>query len=182
MVSTFLLTEEEPVAYSMRTSVIIFFYCISHLSYGQIPVVVHETFDDNRYGWYEHQTAQHKVGLMNGKYFIESPGTGWISYVTPYIEPRKDYSFEATFTQIDGKDDNGFGFVWGHDGKEHTNSFTFTSNGYYRIESADSATGVRGTWQETSHVKKIGEPNKLKVEHKNGKLSFYLNNQLLTTT
>lgn len=149
---------------------------------AQPPVLVYETFDSNRYGWYEHDTPDHKVGLRNGEYVIESPVGGWMTYVTPFMDSRKDFSFEASFRQVAGEQDAGMGFVWGHDGKELSNSFTFTSNGYYRIESSDPASGIGGEWVQTQHAKKLGQINKLKLEQKNGKISYYLNNKLLTTT
>jgi outer membrane protein OmpA-like peptidoglycan-associated protein len=149
---------------------------------AQIPVLLFETFDNNRYGWFEHDTPEHKVGIRNGEYVIEAPPGGWMTYVTPYMDSRKDFSFEASFKQSAGEQDAGMGFVWGHDGKELTNSFTFTSNGYYRIESSDPAGGVSGEWVQTPHVKKLGQVNKLKLENKKGTISYYLNGRLLTTS
>jgi outer membrane protein OmpA-like peptidoglycan-associated protein len=158
------------------------FVFMSALVQAQIPVLHYESFDSNRYGWFEHDTPEHKVGLKNGEYVIESPPGGWMTYVTPFMDPRRDFSFEASFKQSVGEPDAGMGFVWGHDGKELSNSFTFTSNGYYRIESADPASGINNDWVETTAAKKMGQVNKLKLENKNGKISYYLNNKLLTTT
>src|SRR5215218_788847 len=84
----------------------------SHIACGQLLVIVFETFDNNRYGWREHETPEHKVGLRNGKYFMETSTSGWISSVMPYIEPKKDFSLEATFTQVSGKQDNSMGLIW----------------------------------------------------------------------
>ncbi len=166
----------------MRFTAILLFSLFLAKSFAQLPVIVNETFDNNRYGWYEQETADHKIEVKNGKYVMETSESGWISYVTPYIEPRKNFSFEATFTQIRGNVDNGMGFVFGHDGKGSTNSFTVTTNGFYRIESADPVSGVSGEWKETPHVKRLGQENRLKVEHRNGSLNFYVNGKLLTTT
>jgi outer membrane protein OmpA-like peptidoglycan-associated protein len=152
----------------------------SRIAEAQIPVIVHETFDVNRYGWHESQTRQHKVGFKDGKYSMETPETGWMSNVAPYLEVTKDYSIEATFTQVSGNDDNGVGLVWG--GKEHNNSFTFTSNGFYRISSADPSLNISNEWHETDLVKPIGKDNKLKVEHRNNLLHFYINGKLVSTT
>src|SRR5688572_5413723 len=118
---------------SMKSICIVLLMMMAVHACAQMPVILKENFSENIYGWIERETDEHKVAFRNGKYFMKAPPGGWMSYLSPYIEPRKDFSVEATFTQVDGKDDNGIGFVWGYDGKEALNSFTFTSNGYYRI-------------------------------------------------
>jgi outer membrane protein OmpA-like peptidoglycan-associated protein len=158
------------------------FLLLSFLTKAQLPVVVHESFDGNTYGWFESETLKHKVLIKDGKYFMEAPQDGWMSYVSPYIDTKKDFSIEATFTQLDGLNDNGIGFIWGHDGKDRMNTFTFTSNGYYRITCADRSVGVSDQWRETDKVKPMGQDNRLKIEQRKNVLYFYLNGKLLTTT
>ena len=80
---------------------------------AQPPVILHETFDDNKYGWFEGQTEDYRVVLQDGKYLIDAPEGGWMSYLAPYVDPKKDFSIEASFTQLDGMDNNGIGFIWG---------------------------------------------------------------------
>lgn len=149
---------------------------------AQLPVVIQETFDVNLYGWFESDTRLHKVLFKDGKYYMEAPESGWMSYVAPYIDTNKDFSIEATFTQLEGKDDNGIGFIWGHNGKDHMNSFTFTSNGYYRIWCSEPALQISDAWRETSLVNPMGKENKLKLEQRKGMLYYYLNDRLLTST
>jgi hypothetical protein len=84
---------------------------------AQLPVIVHESFDVNTYGWLEHETATHKVMFQNGKYFMEAPSNGWMSCVAPYVDDKKDFSFEATFTQVDGDNDNGLHEHFHHHGQ-----------------------------------------------------------------
>ena len=148
---------------------------------GQPPVVLHETFDDNRYGWFEGTTREYTVALQNGKYFIDAPEGGWMSYLAPYVEQGKDFSIEATFTQVSGKDNNGIGFIWGFDGRDGMNNFTFTTSGYYRIYSSSADREISDEWRETNLVKPMGQENHLKVEQLNNVLYFYLNGKRLTT-
>lgn len=164
----------------MRITVILFFL-IQATAKAQLPIIIYETFDDNRYGWFEGETADHKVLLQEGKYLIDAPEGGWMSYLAPYVEKNKDFSFEASFTQIDGKDNNGFGFIWGFDGQDGMNNFTFTTSGYYRIYCADKSVGVSDEWRSTNLVKPMGRPNKLKVERKNNLMFFYLNGKQVAT-
>lgn len=149
---------------------------------GQIPVILHETFDENRYGWFEGESKEYRVALQNGKYLIDAPDGGWMSYLAPYIEPEKDFSIEASFTQMDGKDNNGIGFIWGFDGQDGMNNFTFTTSGYYRIFCSDKSLSVSDEWRETDLIKPMGQENKLKVEQTNKVLSFYLNGKKVAST
>lgn len=149
---------------------------------AQLPVILHETFDTNKYGWFEGETEEYRVLFQDGKYLIDAPDGGWMSYLAPYVEPGKDFSLEATFTQVDGKDNNGIGFLWGFDGKDGMNNFTFTTSGFFRIYCSDKDVGVSDEWQETNLVKPMGQENKLKVEQRGKSLSFYLNGQKVATT
>ncbi len=161
---------------------IVLLVLLSLTTQGQPPVILHETFDDNRYGWFEGQNKDYKVALENGKYVIDAPEGGWMSYLAPYIETDKDFSLEATFTQVDGNDDNGMGFLWGFDGDEGVNTFTFTTSGYYRISCSDERLGVSDEWRRTHLVKPMGGDNKLKIEQINKSLNFYLNGHKVMTT
>ena len=176
--------EDAPAPYSVQTmkNLLLIPVLVSSLAMAQPRVIIHETFDENRYGWFESETPQHKVLFRNGKYYLEAPKDGWMSFVAPYIDQQKDFSLEATFTQIEGEDDNGIGFIWGHDGKEQMNSFTFSTNGFYRIWCVDRSLGVSDAWRETKWVKPMRQENKLKMEQREGMLYFYLNGKQLTST
>lgn len=166
---------------SMRLIRIVLLMTVTSHAHAQLPVILKEDFSSNIYGWVERETEEHKVAFRNGKYFLKAPPGGWMSYLAPYMEPQKDFSLEATFTQVDGKDDNGIGFLWGYDGKDGLNSFTFTSNGYYRIWCSDRSLEISDEWRKISIVNPIGRQNKLKVEQKKSTLYFYLNGKLLTS-
>lgn len=153
-----------------------------HTAKGQLPVILHETFDDNKYGWFEGTTREYRVVIENGKYLIDAPEGGWMSYLAPYVESGKDFSIEASFTQVDGEDNNGIGFVWGFDGLNGMNNFTFTTSGYYRIYCSDKTLNVSDEWRETGLVKPMGQENRLKVEQVNKVMYFYLNGKKVATT
>jgi len=162
--------------------VLLFFLTLTLTAEAQPPVIIHETFDDNQYGWYEGKDRGCIVALKNGKYLIDAPEGGWMSSLAPYVEPGRDFSIEASFTQIDGKDNNGIGFIWGFNGDDAMNYFTFTTNGYYRIYSSDQSIGISDEWRETDLVNPMGRVNKLKVEQSNNVLYFYLNGRRVATT
>lgn len=182
MAQVFLLMGGEPEVCrdSMKKIALIFLFS-SSLCKAQLPVIIHETFDVNTFGWSETETSRHKVALKDGKYYMEAPEGGWMSFLAPYVDTKKDFSLEATFVQLDGENDNGIGFTWGHDGKEKMNSFTFSTNGYYRIWCADPALGITDEWREAD-INPMGEENKLKLEQKKGMLFYYINGKQVATT
>ena len=154
----------------------------TNVAQGQLPVILNETFDDNKYGWFEGETGDYRVLLQAGKYLMDAPDGGWMSYLAPYVEPKRDFSIEATFKQVDGKDNNGIGFIWGFDGNDGMNNFTFTTSGYYRIYCSDKNLGVSDEWRETDLINPMRQENKLKVEQKNSVLVFYINDKKVATT
>ena len=72
--------------------VLLFFLTLTLSAEAQPPVIIHETFDDNRYGWYEGKARGCVVALKNGKYLIDAPDGGWMSSLAPYVEPDRDFS------------------------------------------------------------------------------------------
>lgn len=162
--------------------ILLLFLLLTISADAQPPVILHETFDDNRYGWFEGQTEDYRVALQDGKYFIDAPEGGWMSYLAPYVDPKKDFSVEASFTQLDGMDNNGIGFIWGFDGQDGMNNFTFTTTGYFRIYCSDRSLNISDEWRETNFVKPMGQENRLKVEQIKNVISFYLNGKKVATT
>lgn len=148
---------------------------------AQLPVIVHDQFDDNHYGWYEQKTDRANVYFRNGKYMLEVPDDGWMTTVSPYMEEGRDFSIQATFRQTEGRSDNGYGLVWGYDGKGKLNSFLLTSGGYFRAQCFDPV--VRGSgWTESRYIKPMGADNVLKVERRGARMNFYINGQLVQQT
>jgi outer membrane protein OmpA-like peptidoglycan-associated protein len=153
---------------------------LSRMLYAQPPVVIHDTFDKN-IGWFIGSTDQYRIFVKDGKYVMQTPDGGWMTYIAPYLDKSKDFYFQATFRQVDGKIDNGIGFMWGYDGKKNMNSFTFTSSGYFRIACDDKSRNISGEWQLNDVIKPLGEQNLLKVEQKEGMLNFYINQKLVAS-
>jgi outer membrane protein OmpA-like peptidoglycan-associated protein len=148
---------------------------------GQVREILHEEFTTNNYGWYETQTDKITIQVRDGKYYFSVPEGGYMSYLSPYIESAKDFSLEATFTQLDGKIDNGIGFIWGYD-NTRINSFTFATNGNYRIYCADKNLGISDAWHHIDNIRPLGEDNKLKIDQQKGVTVFYLNGKELLKT
>jgi outer membrane protein OmpA-like peptidoglycan-associated protein len=161
--------------------VVVFGLLINQNVFAQLKVLLHEEFNNNNYGWYETTGDKGSIQIRDGKYYFVAPDGGWMTYLSPYVDPSKDFSIEATFTQLDGKTDNGMGFIWGYNNKDQ-NNFTFTTNGYYRIWCADKSLAISDEWRKTDNVKPLGEENNLKIEQKAGVTYFYLNGKSLMHT
>lgn len=139
---------------------------------AQLSVTINEDFSSNKLGWYEGSG----VYVKNGKYELDAPDDGWMINVYPYLNNQKDFSFEANFTQGDGLDNFGFGFIWGYE-KEQYSSFLASTNGYYKIYTTDESRTDAKEWVETKLVKPMGQANKLRIEQTKGNMKFFLNGQ-----
>lgn len=155
---------------------------ISNTSFSQLPVIVKEDFDVNHYGWPESSAQGHKVYFARGKYVIEAGDLGWMPTVLPYIDPQKNISLEATFVQVDGRDDNGYGLVWGFDGKSSMNSFSVSASGYFRLSCADRSLNISDEWRPSKEIKGIGKENRLKLEQTGNSLRFFINGKLVASS
>jgi outer membrane protein OmpA-like peptidoglycan-associated protein len=144
---------------------------------AQLAVTISDDFSSNKLGWYEGD----KVKVRNGHYEMDAPEDGWMAYIFPHINTEKDFSLEATFTQTEGKTDNGFGFIWGYDKSEKYNLYIVSTNGYFQAYTTDEVRADAKEWVETKLVKPFNQANRLKVEQIKGQLKFYLNGQIVST-
>ncbi len=167
----------------MKKSIFFFFILVLNFrsTIAQLPIIFHDEFNNNNYGWYEMQNDKLTVQVREGKYFFKVPDTGWQVCLTPYLEHDKDFSLEATFTQLEGKVDNGIGFIWGYNNAS-MNTFTFKSNGYYRIYCADRSLGISDEWHKATNVNPLGQENKLKIAQLGSTTFFYLNGKEVAKT
>lgn len=146
------------------------------LASGQLTELVHEDFKDNHLGWYEEADAKHSIRVKNGYYEIIAPEGGWMTYIFPFLDQSRDFSFEATFTQTEGSTDNGFGFIWGYDAAtKKINNFVVSTNGYAKVYSSDESRKDAKEWKQIEGIKSLGLPNKLRVEQHKGIMKFFVN-------
>ena len=135
---------------------------------AQPKPIIQDDFSSNKYGWEESTLSF----FANGEYVINSTEEGDQSVINFFIDPQKDFIISGDFVQQSGLDDNGFGLVWGS-GSENYNLFVISSQGDYAIHGGDPA--QLRNWKHHDAIKPLGNPNKLKIEWKSGKLSFYVN-------
>lgn len=134
-----------------------------------------ETFDSNSRGWTQAGDKDCSRSITDGKYILKTfkEGSGEYTALPSFMDPLKDFTMQATFVQRDGSINNGIGFYWSRNGKKY-NDFVFTTNGYYKFGEFG-----KSEWVKTELVKPLNEENTLRLERREGTLSYYLNETLL---
>ncbi len=142
---------------------------------AQLPILVKDEFNNNANAWWTGSGDNYSMKLENGKYIVTTTEKekGRIVTITPYFDKQKDFSLEASFVQKSGSDNNGLGLLWGDNGDGKYQEFIITSNGYYKIKSAETRDDIN-KWVEYK-VKLMGSENVLKVEQRKSKWYYYIN-------
>ncbi len=160
----------------MRNSfLVLLFLLITQASTAQLPLLIHDTFDDNKFVWPLYQETEYWSHIKDGNFILETyyEGKGRIITISPYVNTEEDFSMEATFVQKSGSTNNGFGLVWGKDGKKHQNEFVIASTNYYKILTPEKGDKLN-EWVAYT-INPVGQENTLRVTKKKKKTSFYIN-------
>jgi outer membrane protein OmpA-like peptidoglycan-associated protein len=160
--------------------------CISFLfvsAQAQLPVLVKDEFSGNPNGWWTGTGENYSMKIENGKYIITTTQKdhGRSITITPYFDKKKDFSLEASFIQRSGSIDNGFGIIWGEGENSRRHGFMITTNGYYQILSSEKIDKANN-WVEYKSVKPLGTVNVLKVEQRQSKWYYYINDKQVEVT
>jgi outer membrane protein OmpA-like peptidoglycan-associated protein len=157
------------------TFVALLFLCLTKASTAQLPLLIHDTFDDNKFYWSLNHEKEYWSRMESGKFILETylEGHGRIMTISHYIDTEKDYSLEATFIQKGGSTNNGFGLLWGDDGNEHRQEFVIATTNYYKILTPEKGDQLN-EWVAFT-INPLGQENKLRVSRKNEETSFYIN-------
>ncbi len=147
----------------------------SVIALAQLTVLFQEDFKDNHLGWYEGVDENHSAQIKNGHYKIQTPESGWFTYIYPNVDDQKDFSFEASFTQTEGNADSGFGFVWGYDGDASMNVFVISSRGYTKVWTSDQSRKEAKEWKKIDGINPVGVSNALRVEQHQNLMKFFVN-------
>ncbi|MBX2915230.1 MAG: OmpA family protein [Cyclobacteriaceae bacterium] len=146
---------------------------------AQPPVLLQEDFSSNSDGlWWTGKGDTYSLAVERGKYVMTTQLKDKGRYITisPYIDPKKDFSMEATFVQKSGSQNNGFGLMWGDNANGKYHDFTIATTGYFRVMSPETRTGLND-WIATNTIKPVGQVNLLKIEQRKSRLYFYINSQ-----
>ncbi|MFN3841445.1 MAG: OmpA family protein [Cyclobacteriaceae bacterium] len=159
-----------------KTIAILFVALHAHTAFSQHKILIQEDFSSNHRGWYTYSGNGNSILVKDGVYAFDTPDGGWISYFFPAIFYDKDFSAEAKFTQLNGNDNNGFGFIWGYDAaSKQLNNFVVSLNGYAKVWASDETRTDAKDWKKTDGINGMGKPNLLRMEQRSGQLTFYVN-------
>jgi outer membrane protein OmpA-like peptidoglycan-associated protein len=149
---------------------------------SQPPLLIHDTFDSNKFDWSVGSGENYLLRIENGKYLLETreESKGRICTLKPYVDAEKDFLLEATFVQKSGSVNNGLGLTWGSDGDDKKNVFVIASNGNFKIVTPEKRKKLNEWTKEP--VNPLGQENKLVVEQRKDKLIFYINGKEVLTT
>ncbi len=151
------------------------FLCLTKASTAQLPLLIHDTFDDNKFYWSLNHEKEYWSRMESGKFILETylEGHGRIMTISHYIDTEKDYSLEATFIQKEGSTNNGFGLLWGDDGNDHRQEFVIATTNYYKILTPEKGDQLN-EWVAFT-INPLGQENKLRVSREKEETSFYIN-------
>jgi outer membrane protein OmpA-like peptidoglycan-associated protein len=150
------------------------------------PFAFLEDFNDNKNGWANNNTEFSSSAIENGYYVIQHKRDkkNWNYWCkVNNFSASKDFTIETKLKMDRGNDDYHYGLIWGVKNAYNLNHFCIKPNGKFKIyQVADSNFTTIQDWTETKHINKIGVDNILKLEFKNGLLSYFINNKLVYKT
>ncbi|MBL7883582.1 MAG: OmpA family protein [Bacteroidia bacterium] len=163
----------------------IFFFICSTL-YSQkttyIDSTYHENFDKAKL-WNEWNSNESKANIKDGYYEIQHLRTSgsWAFWKAFKIDYTKDYTIEVAMEQLNGSNEYGHGIIWGYSTWDNYASFVISPNGYFNIsKTTEGKYSELQAWKQTTFVN--SGTNKLKIEKKQGKFTFYLNDNEVYST
>ncbi len=158
---------------------VVLFIGLQKFALAQLIPIVKDDFSTNRNNWWTGSTEKYTIQIQDGKYRLQIIQKGIYATISPRVDKSTDYVIDATFVQQSGSTDNSYGLIWGaSDGKRNT--FTILSTGKYFIESQEQLPDIN-KWVEVA-INPMGQPNTLRIEQKNGKQIFYINQKKVLET
>lgn len=151
--------------------------------YSQQFETLNEEYENNQRGWGESDGEERASKVENGKFILEQKNEGASGFWKEIIvDPRYDYSYEASFTQVSGVDNNGYGILFGRYDWDDYFTFVVSSNGFAKIYGkVDGERVGLIEWTEFDAVKPMGEENVLKIKQSEGQVQFFVNGKLFHT-
>jgi hypothetical protein len=136
---------------------------------GQWRVLLSDTFDDNRFGWFTGEQADPELATMawsivGGKYRWQGKATsGFVWWVTPESEAMTDFSLSASIQQTSQPELGEYGLVFRQTSDEDYYLFEVNGSNQYALY-LHSADGWEILIDWTHHpVISTGTPNRLEV-------------------
>ncbi|MEE2717945.1 MAG: DUF2207 domain-containing protein, partial [SAR324 cluster bacterium] len=144
---------------------------------------LYETFAIPSKRWWQENNEQARAGIYNDKYVIKFyENSGYKTYfATQPVDSCEACELSAETEKIRGEESWGYGLRLGGN-KENSIRFLISGNGRYAILKGLEDSVFRnkaGKWAFSPHIRKGNRANHLKVEQREGRLSFWINGELL---
>ncbi len=152
----------------------------------QGQIIFEEYFRTGETGnWLTESDSQGQSLVANEAMVIELDQPGTVQYVTLQEPAFGDFVLDVDITQTEGSLNSSFGILFRMQGDAAFYRFSITGNGLYILEKRIGEDGwerLSEDWPEsTLLLRGLNQTNQLRVEAIGPQLSFYINDQPLTS-
>ena len=141
-------------------------------------VLLVENFSDNNFKWPVGSKKERELKIRNGKYYfrhMQSNEGYTISKAIKGFSAGVNFKIDITAKHISGITNNGFGIVWGKQGK-NSHHFRISDNGYFKLSKNVNGKFVDiSGWKKSGKINKKNGLNRLSVEKRGNTLYCYIN-------
>jgi len=144
-----------------------------------------EMFTNNNNKWFVDDLESYSSEIKNGRLVIERKSSGGI-FISKNIDidTKKDFSIEATITNLKSESSGYFGITFGRKSSGNEYSLLLSPTGSYKFRKFENDKHVEIIPTTFSSFLKNGyfSKNKIKIVKSNSLLRFYINDQYVTET
>ena len=149
----------------------------------RLEVLLNDTFDDNRNGWYLSTEAGSEGRIKNGTYSLGTKdGELRFTAVAPVFNEDADFELSVTARYVSGPEDSIFGLVWGATRPGKFWLFAINSKGNISVGAIDVNSGgvpVNDIAVVHQAVRTGGSLNRLKIVRIGTHLRFLVNESVV---
>jgi len=139
-----------------------------------------DDFIDNRNRWDEKADDKVMLKIQNGRYIIQNKmsSNGWLAYHSIDMSQNEDFHIESKMKKVVGRDDRGYGLVWGLTDNNYY-YFSISGNGQYVYGKQ-----IKGSWKNIigwvkSNQINNNSANKLTIKKSGNQIRFFINDNFV---
>lgn len=157
-----------------------FLFFISASSIAQPTEYFRDDFKDNTKKWYECDNDKNYVKITDGFYEIENKtnSTGRFFGKSVLLKADKDYEIEAKIILVSGGENSGYALRWGVPDLKYKLGYSFAITTNLMGAVFQNGNSLKSKKIENK-INPIGEANILKVQKKENKIFFFLNDKAI---
>ncbi len=147
-------------------------------------LIFFDDFSDNRNNWGTGTATEYAESISNGNYYFEHfrEEKGWSTWNAIEINEARDFQIEARIQKISGIQNNGYGISFGRSDSDNEYIFMMSGNGHFKVNNYENGeTKEIIPWTKSKFINQgNGAFNKMAVVKRDGKLTFFINDSLLS--